>query len=652
MQRYSKAERQVMKNAFKHLFGAKDIYMNAPAIEQWMANAPVVLVEYDGHLKKESLKEHDHRMEIIDVYDGNISELVDYLRRLYGEYRSLTKWELIFKICNEISAADTAIGQAITQVAFSNSPDTEVPQTSEELQNSQSSSTEEASTTPTEEVENTSEEATVAESVVEDEPPIEVVTDAKPTVEMPSGNVQEQSSQPLFNTLAQNNNKEELKMSDVTEMNGINEMLNAAKKAAPAVADPSKEQQMPSKANVSAAKGVDQESKARVAELLSAQKDQRNAWTRTNAVTAIISGMRPAALRTKANMGVPVPGETDAEKATEAISKKIDKFIVAVSGKEGITQDAFEAMSDEEKYANVVVKEGVDNIGKAAAMYDLYKRIKQNPLEEIAAFIPGADKVNYPTRGYMLNGQPYPEQEFILTLIDNGMGVAYGEGSVDKDGNDVGEDPVVFKVGIASRQEKAASTGVSTGKRVSKVPVVRPMNKKKFIAGGNHITFLFNQEDTENVGAASFKAAINHGGALVGATVSVYALENGKKKARSTAADGTVSYRTKVVSISVSVPVVKIKKVFEAQFKSAEEDVIVTASRWGVQMTIDKVKGNYGNVTEISSAPIVDVFANVYSGNVKLSDTLRAGSNSIKMLQAAADKQAEADAAASAEELA
>ena len=108
---------------------------------------------------------------------------------------------------------------------------------------------------------------------------------------------------------------------------------------------------MPGKANVSTAKGADQEAKERVAKLLAGQKDERNAWTRQNAVTAIISTQKPSALRTLSNMGVPVPGETDAAKALEEINKKINKFIVMVSGQEGMTQDTFEALTDEEKTA-------------------------------------------------------------------------------------------------------------------------------------------------------------------------------------------------------------------------------------------------------------------------------------------------------------
>lgn len=646
MNKYSKAEQQVMRAAFKHLFNVSDEFLHAPAIEKWMADAPVGIVEYDGRLKGEGNREKDRRMEIIDVYDGNVGMLVEHLRRIYKEYRKLTKWEMIFKIYNEISAAQKSIEQAELQIVFNENEATgEVPQETEELQNNPSASTEENAGTvaPSESVtEQTQQgEQELADSGSSQESHVEPRVESSSDV--PSGNVHATDAEPLFKSIA-TENKEEKSMSE------IDEMLKAAEKAAPA--DPAKEQALPGKANVSAAKGADTEAKARVAELLAGQKEQRNAWTRQNMVTAIISTQKPSALRTLSNMGVVVPGETDAAKALEEVNKKINKFIVQVSGQEGMTQDAFEALPDEQKYANVVVKEGADNIGKAAAMYELYKRIKQNPLGEVAAYIPGADKVNYPTRGYMIGNTPYPEQEFILQVIDNGMGVLYGEGSMDAQGNDVGDKPVIFKVGIASRTEKAVSTGVSTAKKTNKVPVVRPQHKKEFIAGGNHVRFLFTQEDTESTGSASFKAAIQVGGELTGATVSVYALENGKKVQRSVKEDNTVTYKTKVASINVSVPVTKIKKEFEAAYRSADEDVIVTAGRWGVQMRVDQQKGNFGNIAEFSAAPVLDVFASVYTGNVKLSDTIRSGSESVKLLQAAANKQAEADAAQSAEELA
>ena len=69
-------------------------------------------------------------------------------------------------------------------------------------------------------------------------------------------------------------------------------------------------------------------------------------------------------------------------------------------------------------------------------------------------------------------------------------------------------------------------------------------------------------------------------------------------------------------------------------------------------MSVNQQKGNYGNISEFSAAPVLDVFANVYAGNVKLSDVVRSGSESVKMLQDAANKQAEEAAAQSAEELA
>ncbi len=647
MSKYSKAEQQVMRAAFKKTFGSvPDGALETKAISEWMEDAPVGIVEYDGLLPHESSSDRDRRCEIIDVYDGNIGMLVEYLRRAYPEYRSLQKWEMIFKVYNGITAADKSIEQAVSELAFSDNGDTgEVPQETEELQIGQGSSTEESAGTefpmnPPEPVEKEVTQGTtsnVSPTEVHEEPRADE-SDIEPT-----GNVHETPEEALSKIdIAEN--KEEKSMSE------IDEMLNAAKSAAGS-SNPAEVQTMPGKANVTAAKGADKEARAKVAELLGGQKAERNRWTRENTVTALISTMQPAALRVTGNMGSAVGSETDATKALEEVNKKINKFIVAVSGQEGITQEAFEALPDEQKYANVVVKDGVDNIGKAAAMYALWKQIKQNPMEQVAAYIPDADKVSYPTKGYMLGSTPLPEAEFILQTIDFGNAIAYGEGSMDANGKDVGDKPVWFKVGIASRQEKAVSTGVSTGKKTSKVPVVRPHNRKEFIKGGKNIVYMFTEVDPEATATSAFKAAINVGGALVGATVSVYALENGKKVQRSTKEDGTVTYKTKVTGINVSVPVTKIKREFGVQFRNEGEDILVTAGRWGVQMRIDQQKGDFGNITEFSASPLVDVFSAIYTGGVKLNDVLRNGSESIKALQAAANAQAEQDAKASADEL-
>ena len=660
---FSKGERGVMNAAFQRLFNVDTDVLEQQAIQEWMCDAPITVVEYDGSLPKENRKMRDKRMELFDVYDGNIHTLVEFLRQLYPEKKKTSKWELIFSTCNEISSAQIAIEQAITQRAFSQKDVVEeVPQVSEEQLTSQGSSSEVSE----EQVQSSTEsvgETTVNEEIVSPVPAEEIVEDAKPIEEpitqqvegintpteveesvMPSGNATKQDEGSLFNTSIKNNKSmEENDMSDVTAL------LNAANQAS-AAANPTQE----AKAPVSNVKGKDAEldkAKERMAQQYQDQTGARNRWTIENQVTAIVSTQKPAALRTLATEGV-CTKETEIDAATTDITAKIVKFITAVSGRDGITIDEFETLGYEERFANVVMKDGDEtNRKKAAAMYELLKQMKQNPLGKYAAFIPGADKVSYPTKGFCIGGVPYSVNEFIIQAMENSTGALYGEGSVNAEGKGVGDKPVTFVLGLAKKLEKTKSTGIALDKRTTKVPVIRQKNRKEFINDPSRIVYLFTKEDVENQGKASFKAAINVDGALMGATVSVYALENGQKVIRSTNEKGENTYKTKVASINVSVPVAKIVKEFETRFTTVEnEDVLVTAGRWGVQMATKEQKGDFGAVKSISSAPLLDVFAQIYQGTVELNDALL-GAGIVNAIKATADAQTAADAAASADEL-
>lgn len=654
---YSKGDKMAMSAAFKKLWNVDDRIVATNEIVKWMEDAPTAIVEFDGTLPREKGKQRDRRMELYEVYDGNISTLVNYLRDLFPQHKSLSKWELIFTVVNDcgILKAKKSIEQAELQVMFGKQETSDVAShDNEERVNSQASSNEEASVGQQSMVEDTQSES-VPDNGENNETPSEEV---KPHVEVetpttdvsekteevsasevmkPSGNVHETDGASLFNK--ENNILEDTKMASVDDL------LKAAD-AAKGTSNPAEAQKMPTESNLGSVKADKKEAEERVAKMLGDQKEQRNAWTRANVVTAVVSTQKPAALRTLATEGV-VTDETDEAKITEAVNGKIGKYISAVSGKAGITIEQFEALTDAEKYANVAKPEQLD---RARAIYELYKQIKQNPTGKYAAFIPGADKVSYPTKGYVIGDNALPVEEFIVQVLDNSTGIVYGVGSVDAQGNDIGDNAVTFGIAIAKRQEKAVSTGITSAKKETRVPVVRPKNKRTFLEDPSHIVYLFTKEDDESTGKANFKAAVNVNGAMESATVSVFALENGQKVQRGTDKDGNPTYKTKVASCNVSVPVKKIVKSFEARFRG-DEDITVTAGRWGVNMTVKAQKGNFGNITEFSASPAFDVFADVYAGNVSLSSTLK-GSRTIAALKAASDQQAAEEAQASAEDLA
>ena len=380
MANYSNSDMQAMKAAFAKVFNVDKSVCDSLEVVKWMENAPIAIVEYDGRFKKESSKDRDVRMELIEVYDGMVQDLINYCRRIFKEYRQYSKWEMLFKIAHEISSADELIERAKAQMVFGGD---EVaitePQVKEELPINQSTSAEGA-TEPSNEEPKSEPPVTVAEEkpvdvtledgtsapaeetpvhiepvvemptseVVEEVPKVEdreivtevqtvsntqEVADAKSATEpseQPTGNVHEATQHSLSNT-TNNSIMEETKM----ENDAMKAMMEAAQKAG--ATDPAQAQTAPKSNTGSADKAKDKENIAAVAQILGEEKNVRNAWTRQNVVTDVVSTQKPAALRTLSGEGTPTT-EAEQDKALEKINENIAKFVVGVSGKKGITR--------------------------------------------------------------------------------------------------------------------------------------------------------------------------------------------------------------------------------------------------------------------------------------------------------------------------
>lgn len=688
MANYSNSDLQAMKIAFSKAFNIDKSLCNNPSIIKWMTEAAEIIVEYDGRFKNESVKDRDVRMELIEVYDGNVNDLVNLLRRTFREYRSLSKWEMLFKVANEISSVKELIERAETQQVFSGEVEEAISQTPEEHPISQSTSTEiaegssdgatpephevsepiaeephdedsvTADTMHAEEVaeESVNEESVsvsevdspISEPIAEETKPQEVAHD-EPTQmpsEQPTGNVQSVPQHSLSNNQSSN-------MEDKEMENGLNEMLAAAQRAS---GDPSQTQSAPVASNTAAADSAkSEEVKAAVVKVLEGQVSERNAWARQNVVTEVVSTQKPAALRTTETVGTPTT-ETEQEEALKKIDENIQKFLNGVTGKTGMTLEAFAGLTDDEKYANVYGKDDdtrIANVIKARAMYELLMQIKQNPMAPIPAYIPTADKVSYATKGYAINGKPMNIESFIVEVIDKTNGVIYGEGSVTADGKDASDNAVSFKIGVANQKE-SNSTGVNTAVTAKKVPVVRPRNKKEFIKGGQNIVFLFDKmaEGENAIGTASFKAAIQGADGLTNAVIPVYVVNDGKREVRETKKqDGTPSYKTKMISINCSVKVQKVVKEVGADFKAGMTDDILVANYWGIKLPSQAAKKDFANISQVSQAASMEVFELAFAGQLSLSAGLKK-SQTLAALQSAANAKTEEDAKEAADALA
>lgn len=653
MQSYSKGEREAMIAAFAHQFNVTKEIASTQAAWEWMAEAPIAIVEYDGRFKGEGSKDRDKRMEIVDVYDGQISELVSYLRHGFPQYKKLQKWALIFQVYSDISEVNSIIERATSQSVFGTSEESDaVPQNTEVVQNNPVTSSEEnldVSTPSKSDLEDTPLPTNAEPATTEESPAhhgdVLNAQDTDDSDSKPSGNVREENDAPVYkqNNIIMEENK----------MSGVNDLLQKAAGAA-GEQNPGQEQVAPS-ANTGAVKADMKAAQMAVSQQLAGEKAQRDAWTRANVVTGLVSTMKPAALRRTADEGT-VGTETDPTKQAEAINGKLIGFIAAVTGKKGLTIEQFEALTDSERYVNVVPGTTkvndieVSNVDKAKAIYELLKQVKQNPTISVPAFIPA--KLSYPIKGYAVGNKPMSVDEFMVLLCDKSNGAVYGEGGINDAGSEV-DGATSFKIGVAKKVEKAQAQAITTQKVERRVPVVRVKNKANFIEGGKHVIYLFTQEDTENAGRAAFRAAINVNGALVSAGVTVYALDDeGKKQVIShNDKDNTDRYKTKQASVSVSVPVTKMLKEFGPEFKG-DDDTIVAAGRWGVPMATGKaVTGDFCNIKEFSQTPVFDVFAQVYAGSVSLTGKLKE-STTLQSLRAAADKAAADEAAEAADSLA
>lgn len=654
---YSKGELEAMTAAFAHHFNVDLQVARAQAAQDWILESATVIVEYDGYLHGEDATGRNERMEMVDVYDGQVKSLVSYLRHLYPEKSGLPKWALIFSTHNEIIDVRDTIERAKLEHVFGASDGSdETSQTSEVAQVIPDTSNEEAEavvttvpdedvTAPIESVHTEPEhEVEAAEQSVGHREVVET-PDTDDTSETPSGNVHAERDSLLFNR------QSKMEVKEMAEGN-VQELLAAATGAVNASAV-GQEQAAPA-SNTAATKTDIKAAQMAVSKAMGIENEERQAWTRNNTVTAIVSTQKPAAERRTADQGT-VGTESDPNKLNEAINGKVLGFIASVTGRKGLTIDQFEALPESERYVNVVnatVKVNdieVSNVDKAKAIYELLKAVKQNPTMAVQAFIPS--KLSYPIKGYAVAGKAMSTDEFMLLLTDKSNGAIYAQGGVNADGVEV-DGATSFRIMSAKKAERAQAGAIKTQAVERRVPVIRVKNKSAFIAGGKNVMYLFPNEDAEAVGTAAFRAAINVNGALVPAGVTVYSLddEGNKVVISHNDKDNTDRYKTKQASVSVSVPVKKVLREFDPQFKG-EDDTVVAAGRWGVNMGAGKTAtGDWCNVKDFSKSPVYDVFVAAYAGNLSLPGAMK-DSVSMQKLRAAANQAAAEDAAEAAEAL-
>lgn len=666
MANFSKADRNLMVVAMKKLYGASPELCATETLKEWMNTAPIALVEYEGCLGNENAKARDRRMEDHQVYSGDISKLISALRKAFPQKSSMSKWELIFSCYNEIMSVQDVLTQAQTQLIFADEPakQTEVPQ-SEELLNSQSSSKEETVEVPTETVQQA--ETPIVETKPETSPvsDTEVVEEVhtvnpgeetheepvqpKSDVSVPTGSVDAQPGQTYLNNSIKENNKTE-----ETKMDAMESLMNAA-----AAANPNTEAAGVEAAAKPKKAGISDDVKNRVVNVLADTKTRRDEYTKAHQVTDVIATQRPAAMRMKATQGRSFKDAIYAkpEDLTKALNERLAKLVIKFSGDPDMTVQAFEAADDSVKYFAVKTDTDEHAIEKAKAIWEIAKRVQQNPQEMLVAYKPMDSQISYQVKGVMLEGKPYTMDELIVKLMDETNGGLYGEGSCDEAGNPVGDKPTIFKVQVVKSKKNTKGDTIAQNKQDVKTLGVKITSKREFINGGQRVQFLFEKTDDVAEASASFRAAINVNGEMVPANVVCYKCEkkDGQlvkiESRRSTDKDGNVkiTYKTQPASWTLSVPVAKTVKEFGPEYKSGT-DLQLDCSRWSVSIAQKNDKTKLVGNASLTQAAGFAAFAAILEGSVVLEGTI-ASSDAVKKLQAAANEAAAQAAADTAEAL-
>lgn len=641
---------ELLSVAFKQMFPDLADKVEDERVKHWLANSLVGIVEYSGTLPQETRKQRDRRMECHQVYDGSIKELAAKLRDTYPNTRELSPQALILKVYNGISSIYDVLGKdevvdhpTVNEEsikpgeveALDSNKGVENSGTATDVEINQGSVVEpireepnvsvprpnldsDAFVSPKEEAAKSSH---IEEGPHEQEVPATQIEVTEP-VDVPEGKPKEEESKKL--------NKENGKMENSTAA----ELLKKAQESTQvmggdAVAAP--------KSNVNVMKEDMNEAKSQIADQLENSLQARTQWTANNTVDGLIVLKKPAALRTKATVGIANKGNKK-ETPSQQAENKFKKFIKATSGQE-ISIEAWKALPDDQKYAQVIKADqsrkedavGATNLEKAKAVYELIERQYNSPEEQIPAFI-NTNKVSYAWKGVMLGGKPLNRDDLIVTVIDNSTGVIIGAGSAIEDV----DNRVEFKLGQAKISANNRVTGVRAGApRAEKKFVISIKNKDRFTADKSHIMFMLNQVQGE--ATASFPAAITVGGEEMGA---IFQYQTNELAKNAKTKDGQPRYAKKMFSLRVSVKVDDYKKELDAQFMKDGLTPSKLDSYWNIKFA-PKTQADAANPTAIEGTILQTILASYITGQTAGA----AGSNVLaeldKVKKAA---QAEADA--------
>lgn len=619
-----KENNTIMRSAFKKLFKVSDEQAKSAAAMEWMENAAISIVEYNGKLRRESQVDADRRQEMNQVYQKDIQPLVKHLRKLYPERTKDNKFELLFSVANEINDVQKMLAQ--------NTEDTASSEAATTVSENSSTGTDKHTEETRSEIESLAEDKVVTTSVSDDS----------------TGSASVDTS--LFNK-STNNYMEEKHMADASEMlkNAANAVATSADNSA---AEQNAATEVKNKSNAKV-QATDEEKEMAKA-ILAGELDERNEYVTKNQVEAIVAVKKPNALRIKGKEGfVGTTAEmADPEKKKgleDRIAARVKKFVYDCTGNDKIaTISDFEKLSENEKYANVVADENGKNLVKAKATYELIKRLFNNPTEAFAVYVPEREKITFSAKGYIMAGKPFTNSTFKLELLDHTTGTVYAVGQVTADGKNAVEKPITF--GLATAKAKSKAGDKNGGERqttATYVTTIKTTQKSQFTKDDNHIRYLQVSELAEEK-SVPFSAAITVDGKDVSASFQVYKLDaNGQKIPKGGNSKG---FKVKTVNFKVSAPVTAIDNKIAPEFNPENLPVETILSNWDIK--VPSVSKDFGAITDANALPkaALSLFAMIANGTYKLDKAMQ-GSAYIKELKGQQSKMAAASVASQASDL-
>ncbi len=452
--------------AFMKVYGVDKEVVESDRIQQWINEALTELVDVD-RLPNEDATGADKRRRMAEVYSGNIDNLALYLRDLYPDSGSFTKYELIYKVYNGIKNVNPIIEEVLVEVE--DSKDETTSNASEETLNA--GSLKEVSQV-------NSEPSTKAREMVDAEPQEED--------NVPSGNLHsDQDENSLSNKLSQEEEENKMGESNLEALNQLaNTQQNMGGNAAKPVSGAAEDMSM------ALHKALD-------------EAVPRTEWTASNQVERLIAVNEPTSLRL-AN----VPGRLGKDEATAKanIAKLLNNF-AEVTG-----YDVTRTYNDEDGLKAKFPKlSDVTEMENANRVLGILRELKADPYMEVPVWHP--EKVAYSIKGFVINGKKLNAKEMQALMFDQSNGVVYASNAIGANGEVSGEG-CSFSIAVTTVTKKAAKS--ANGEQASAVKVsksaIRIRNKASFAVSGNMIivypTMAEGSATPENMRTVKLKAAM------------------------------------------------------------------------------------------------------------------------------------------------